>query len=214
MNRLIKKVCYEYGAWEFAFYICSSSSIPPASSLVPFTSVVERRRSLDQCGRAGLRVHQQWRNDGGADKPVAMRGEVKLGLVVGLIFLVRFIWVQSTHSGRGRWVGSSIRMPGSKIRRITDWGIYLGVAASVVSGLLIAYLRPGAELIPESRGFTTSSAVLNVAIDAHAFISDALEWLCAFHAVYALWYWRIRGTRWGKTASVWLERIDDVVGGY
>jgi hypothetical protein len=138
--------------------------------------------------------------------PVAMRGEVKLGLVVGFIFLVRFIWVQSRRSGGGRWVGSSVRMPQSKIRRITDWGINLGVAASVVSGLLIAYLRPGAELIPESRGFTTSSAALNVAIDAHAFISDALEWLCAFHAVYALWYWRIRGTQWGRTASVWLER--------
>src|SRR5580704_19384165 len=69
MNRLIKKVRYEYGAWEFAFYICSSSSIPPASSLVPFTSVVEWRRSLDQCGRAGLRVHQQWRNYTCADKP-------------------------------------------------------------------------------------------------------------------------------------------------
>jgi len=72
--------------------------------------------------------------------------------------------------------------------------------------LLIAYFRPGAELIPESRGFTTSRAALNVAIDAHAFISDALEWLCAFHAAYALWYWRIRGTQWGKTANVWLER--------
>ena len=138
--------------------------------------------------------------------PVAMRGEVRLGLVVGLIFLVRFVWVRSSRSGGGRWVGSSVRMPRSKIRRITDWGIYLGVAASVVSGLLIAYLRPGAELIPESRGFTTSSAALNVAIDAHAFISDALEWLCAFHAVYALWYWQIRGTQWGRTASVWLER--------
>ena len=138
--------------------------------------------------------------------PVAMRGEVKLGLVVGFIFLIRFIWMQSRRSGGGRWVGSSARMPQSKIRRITDWGIYLGVAASVVSGLLIAYLRPGAELIPESRGFTTNSAALNVAIDAHAFVSDALEWLCAFHAVYALWYWRIRGTQWGKTANVWLER--------
>ena len=138
--------------------------------------------------------------------PVAMRGEVKLGIIVGLIFLVRFLWVQSAHSGGGRWVGSSVRMPPSKIRRITDWGIYLGVAASVVSGLLIAYLRPGVELIPEVRGFTTNSAALNVAIDAHAFISDALEWLCAFHAVHALWYWRIRGTQWGRTASVWLER--------
>ncbi len=138
--------------------------------------------------------------------PVAMSGEVKLGFVVGLIFLIRFIWVRSTRSRGGRWVGPSVRMPQSNIRRITDWGIYLGVAASVVSGLLIAYLRPGAELIPESRGFSTSSPALNTAIDAHAFVSDALEWLCAFHAVYALWYWRIRGTQWGRTASVWLER--------
>jgi cytochrome b561 len=127
-----------------------------------------------------------------------MRGEVKLGLVVGLIFLVRLIWVQSRRSGGGRWAGSSVRMPQSRVRRITDWAIYLGVLASVVSGLLIAYLRPGAELIPESRGFTTSRSALNAAIDAHAFVSDALEWLCGFHAVYALWYWRIRGAPWGR----------------
>ena len=30
--------------------------------------------------------------------PVAMRGEVNLGLVVGLIFLVRLLWVQNRHS--------------------------------------------------------------------------------------------------------------------
>jgi cytochrome b561 len=137
--------------------------------------------------------------------PVAMRGEVRLGLVVGLIFLVRFVWVRSSRSGGGRWVGSSVRMPQSLIKRITDWGIYLGVAASVVSGLLIAYLRPGAELIPESRGFSTSSPALNTAIDAHAFVSNALEWLCAFHAVYALWHWAIKRTQWGRLAGGWLE---------
>ena len=103
---------------------------------------------------------------------VAMRGEVKLGLIVGLIFLIRFIWVQSRRSGGGRWLGSSARMPQSKIRRITDWGIYLGVAASVVSGLLIAYLRPGAALIPEVRGFTTSSPALNSSLTGmHSFRS-------------------------------------------
>jgi cytochrome b561 len=74
--------------------------------------------------------------------PVAMRGEVELGVVVGLIFLIRCIWVRSSRSGGRRWVGASVLMPQSKIRRITDLGIYLGVAASVVSGLLIAYLRP------------------------------------------------------------------------
>jgi cytochrome b561 len=144
--------------------------------------------------------------------PVAMEGEVKLGLVVGLIFLVRFLWVQSTHSSGARWVGSSVRMPRSRIRRITDWGIYLGVAASVVSGLLIAYLRPGAELIPEVRGFTTSSPALNATIDAHAFISDALEWLCGFHAVYALWYWVVRRTQWGRIAGAWLNRTASAAG--
>lgn len=142
--------------------------------------------------------------------PVAMRGEVKLGLIVGLIFLIRLIWVQSRRSGGGRWTGSSVRMPQSKVRRTTDWAIYLGVAASVVSGLLIAYLRPGAELIPESRGFTTTSAALNAAIVAHAFVSDALEWLCGFHAVYALWHWRIKGTPWGRTASLLRERAVSV----
>jgi hypothetical protein len=83
-------------------------------------------------------------------------------------------------------VGSLVRVPQSKIRRTTDWGIYLGVAASVVSGLLIAYLRPGAVIIPESRGFSTSIPALNFALEAHAFIAIALEWLCGFHVVYSL----------------------------
>jgi hypothetical protein len=50
----------------------------------------------------------------------------------------------------------------------------LGRAASVISELLIAYLRPGAAIIPESRGFSTSSPALNFALEAHAFISVAL----------------------------------------
>jgi hypothetical protein len=149
---------------------------------------------------------------GALTHPAAMRGEVELGLVVGLIFLIRFIWLRSWRSGGGRWVGLSVRMPQSKIRRINDWGIYLGVAASVVSGLLIAYLRPGAELIPDVRGFTTSSAALNATIDAHAIISDALEWLCGFHAVHMLWQWLIRGTHWGTIAGGWAERAAFAVG--
>jgi len=144
--------------------------------------------------------------------PVAMRGEVRLGLVVGLIFLIRFIWVRSTHAGGGRWVGPSVRMPQSKIRQMTDWGIYLGVAASVLSGLLIAYLRPGAQLIPEARGFTTSNATLNATIVAHAFISDALEWLCGFHAVDSLWHWLMIKKEWRRIAGVWVDRARSVVG--
>jgi cytochrome b561 len=145
--------------------------------------------------------------------PVAMRGEVKLGLIVGLIFLVRFIWVQSRRSGGGRWAGPSFRMPQSKIKRITDWGIYLGVAASVVSGLLIAYLRPGAAIIPEGgREFTSSSPALNFALEGHAFISIALEWLCGFHVVYSLWHWLIKKTQWGTVAGVGLVRTTSAAG--
>ena len=104
-------------------------------------------------------------------------------------------------------MGSSVRMPQSKIRQATNWGVYLAVAASVVSGLLIAYLRPGALIIPEGgREFTTSSPALNFALEAHAFISIALEWLCGFHAVYSLSYWLIKKTQWGSIARVWLER--------
>jgi cytochrome b561 len=138
--------------------------------------------------------------------PVAMRGEVKLGLIVGLIFLIRLIWVQSRRSAGGRWVGPSVRIPQSKIKSITDWGIYAGVAASVASGLLIAYLRPGAQLVPTVRGFTTNSTFLNAIVDAHAFISDALEWLCGFHAAYALWHWAIKRTQWGRAAGDWIGR--------
>lgn len=143
---------------------------------------------------------------GAMTSPLAMRGEVKLGLIVGLIFLVRFIWVRGTRAGGGGWVGPSVQIPQSKITQVTDWGIYLGVAASVVSGLLIAYLRPSAELIREGRGFTTSSPVLNALVDGHAFVSDALEWLCAFHALYALWHWVIKRTQWGGIARAWVER--------
>jgi cytochrome b561 len=145
--------------------------------------------------------------------PVAMRGEVRLGLVVGLIFLIRFVWVRSWRSSGGRWIRPSVRMPQSKVRQATNWGVYLGVAAAVVSGLLIAYLRPGALIIPEGgREFTTNRAALNFWLEAHALISIALEWLCGFHVVYSLWYWLIKKTRWGSNISVWLERTVSAVG--
>src|ERR1700685_1187980 len=133
--------------------------------------------------------------------PVAMRGEVESGLIVGFIFLFRFIWVRSRRSAGGRWATGSLRLPPqsqSPFRRLTDWGIYLTVAATVVSGLLIAYLRPGAQIIPGNRFHLTRSPALNAVIHAHVFVSNTLEWLCAFHVVYFLWFWKIKRTRWGQ----------------
>jgi cytochrome b561 len=129
----------------------------------------------------------------------AMNGEVRLGLVVAVIFLVRFFWVRFTRTGGGRW--AAVAMPQSIVRRLTDVGIYVGVAASVVTGILIAYLRPGVAIFREGRGFTTGSAALNAALVSHAFISNALIWLCAFHAAYSLWHWAIKRTPWGRIAA-------------
>jgi hypothetical protein len=143
--------------------------------------------------------------------PVAMRGEVNLGLFVGVIFLIRFMWVRSRRSVRGRWAPASLRLPPlSTIRQLTDWSLYLGVAATVVSGLLIAYLRPGAEIIPGNRFFLTRSPALNATIHTHVFVSNALEWLCAFHVAYFLWFWKIKRTRWGRISELWLDRVASV----
>jgi len=140
--------------------------------------------------------------------PIAMRGEVELGLIVGFIFLIRFIWVRSWRSAGGRWAAASLRLPPqSPIKQLTDWSIYLGVAATVVSGLLIAYLRPGAEIIPGNRFHLTRSPVLNATIRTHVFVSTALQWLCVFHVAYFLWIWKIKKTRWGKILQPWLARV-------
>ena len=138
----------------------------------------------------------------------AMEGEVKLGLIVGFIFLIRFIWVRNRRSAGGQWAAASLRSaPLSTIRQLKNWSIYLGVAATVVSGLLIAYLRPGAELIPGNRFHLTRSPALNATIHTHVFVSNALEWLCAFHVAYFLWFWKIKRTRWGRIADSWLDRV-------
>jgi len=138
--------------------------------------------------------------------PSAMRGEVKLGLFVGALFLLRFVWVKRTRSRGGRWLPSSVVMSRSFVRRISDFAIYLGVAASVASGLLIAYLRPGVAIVPLRRGFLTNSQALNAAIDFHSFASNSLIWLCAFHAAHSL-LCIMKGTRWGSIAAVRLEKL-------
>jgi cytochrome b561 len=140
--------------------------------------------------------------------PVAMRGEVNLGLIVGFTFLVRFIWVRNRRSAGGRWAGASLQSPPrSTIRRLTNWSIYLAVAAAVATGLLIAYLRPGIELIPGNRFHLTRSPALNATIRTHVFVSNALKWLCAFHVAYFLWFWKIKRTRWGRISESWLDRV-------
>src|SRR5215471_7132349 len=149
MNRLINKVRYECGAWEFAVFICSSSSIAPASSLVPFTSVVEWRRSLDQRGRAGLRVHQQWRNYACADKPCRDERRSEIGPGCWADFPCP-VYLGAKHALRrrkmGRVVGSNaaVQSPAdNRLRNLSRGGgfRYLGTSDRVSSTGCRAYPR-------------------------------------------------------------------------
>jgi hypothetical protein len=56
----MKKVRYDDENREFTFDCRSPRGASPANSVVPFGSMVERRRSLDQRGGTRLRLHQQW----------------------------------------------------------------------------------------------------------------------------------------------------------
>jgi hypothetical protein len=56
------------------------------------------------------------------------------------------------------------------------------------------------------RGFLTNRPSLNAAIHTHVFFTVALEWLCAFHAAYAIWHWLIKRSRYGRIAEAWLDR--------
>jgi hypothetical protein len=60
MDCPMKKVRYDDENREFTFDCRSPRGASPANSVVPFGSMVERRRSLDQRGGARLRLHQQW----------------------------------------------------------------------------------------------------------------------------------------------------------
>jgi hypothetical protein len=107
--------------------------------------------------------------------PVAMRGEVKLGLIVGLIFLIRFIWVQSRRSGGV--VGSNAPVQNQAHNRLGNlfWGG--GFRRFGASDRI-----PGAELIPEARGLTTSSPALNAAVTG----THSFQTLWSGYAVFTL----------------------------
>jgi|HubBroStandDraft_6_1064221.scaffolds.fasta_scaffold269594_2 hypothetical protein len=132
--------------------------------------------------------------------PVAMRGKVKLGVVVGVIFLIRFIWARSSRSGGGRWVGVCSKaaiqnQADHRFGNLSRGGGFPGFGASdrVPSAKRRAHCW--------GQGFRTTNAALNATIDGHAFISEALEWWCGFHAVYSLWPWVINRKEWSRIAE-------------
>src|SRR6185295_17535506 len=76
--------------------------------------------------------------------PEAMRRDVILGAIVGLVFLVRPIWV---YLFRG---GSRLPTDAPRWEKAVTWishlSIYGSLAAVLASGFLIAYLAPSAHI--------------------------------------------------------------------
>ena len=62
------------------------------------------------------------------------------------------------------------------------------MSASVVSGFLIARLRPGVEFVPEVSGLPPTVELCTLRLELARFVSSGLELLGGFHALNALCY--------------------------
>jgi len=122
--------------------------------------------------------------------PAAMRRDVILGAVIGLVFLVRPVWV---YLFRG---GSRLPTDAPRWEKALTWipqlSIYGSLAAVLASGFLIAYLAPGAHIFRTRRRLRTDNPLLAGTIRFHVGISDFLLFLVYLHIVIAFWHWFFR----------------------
>jgi len=122
--------------------------------------------------------------------PAAMHRDVILGVVVGLVFLVRPIWV---YLFRG---GSRLPTDTPRWEKALTWipqlSIYASLAAVLASGFLIAYLAPGSHIFRARRRIRTDNPLLAGTIRFHVGVSDFLLFLIYAHIAIALWHWFFR----------------------
>jgi cytochrome b561 len=122
--------------------------------------------------------------------PAAMRRDVILGAVIGLVFLVRPVWV---YVFRG---GSRLSTDAPRWEKALTWipqlSIYGSLAAVLASGFLIAYLAPRAHIFRARRRIRTDNPLLAGTIRFHVGISDFLLFLVYLHIAIAFWHWFFR----------------------
>jgi cytochrome b561 len=122
--------------------------------------------------------------------PAAMRRDVILGAIIGLLFLVRPIWV---YLFRG---GSRLPTDAPRWEKALTWisqlSIYGSLAAVLASGFLIAYLTPGSHIFRARRRLRTDNPLLANTIRFHVGISDFLLFLIYVHIAIVFWHWFFR----------------------
>lgn len=122
--------------------------------------------------------------------PEAMRIDVFLGAAIAILFLARLVWVYFFRGGT--------RLPTDA----TGWekafsilshsAIYISLAAVLISGFGIAYLRPGVQIIKRRRRLISDSPFLVELIRFHVGASDFLRIVIFAHIAFALWHWLVR----------------------
>jgi len=122
--------------------------------------------------------------------PAAMRRDVILGAVIGLVFLVRPVWVYLLRGG------SRLPTDAPRWEKALTWipqiSIYGSLAAVLASGFLIAYLTPGSHIFRTRRRLRTDNPLLTGTIRFHAGISEFLLLLIYAHIAISFWHWFFR----------------------
>lgn len=122
--------------------------------------------------------------------PAAMRRDVILGAVIGLVFLARPIWVYLFRGG-SRLPADAPRWE-KTLTSFSQFSIYASLAAVLTSGFLIAYLAPESHIFRARRRPRTDNPLLAGAIRFHVGVSDFLLFLIYAHIAFALWHWLFR----------------------
>ncbi len=111
--------------------------------------------------------------------PEAMTREVWFAIALGVLFAARFVWMEFFNGGASRLPAHAPRWE-HVLSRFAHYGIYVGVAAIILTGLGIAYFASGAP---------TSLAIM---LGLHEFATAVTALLIFTHIAGALWHKFVR----------------------
>jgi cytochrome b561 len=123
--------------------------------------------------------------------PGAMRFEVYVGIAMAVFY--GFLWLWAKGPGGGSRLPA--KAPGWErlLAKIVHYGIYLSIAAILLTGFAMAFLAPS-DLVVNAAAEQIVSMFdrFSFARDAHEFAAGLLGWLFGAHFAGALWHWFVR----------------------
>lgn len=123
--------------------------------------------------------------------PTALALEVGFALALGLLFIVRFIWVE--HVGGGSRLPLDAAPWERLLSRAVHYGIYALVLAVVLTGLVIASTGSAAlTVFGPNVSFSVDSTSQEELLEVHEGLASGLMFLIALHVLGAAWHWMVR----------------------